>query len=208
MRSEPLKLRILTPAQGPVPGRGFYQLDEDSLYVPVGPPEQHRRFFSFLESEQVRLDMDKDGRLLFIEVSSGRHTWTVVDELPLPTDTPPADVRWLDYRSSIPNPRLLCDQSRQTLLIKFSDALPSRHVLLAESVILTSDRQDHLVSILVTDIVDDVAGRSIARFGKEHRVEPMSEVSPGPETPISSDLLRKTRYGRRTKRRSWRIDRG
>ena len=169
--SDPLAVRITTPAPDAVPGRGFYQLEESALYVPVGGQDRSRHFFSSLESENVRFDIDREGRLMFIEVSAARNTWTVTDQLEFPVWAESADVRFLGFRTSLPNPKLLTDRQRQRLQIRFSPAPVAHAVSIADFVILTVDDRHSIVSILITDIVDDLAGREIAQFRKLLRVE-------------------------------------
>lgn len=163
---DPLAVRITTPAPDFVPGRGFYQLEESALYIPVGVQDRSRHYFSSLESESVRFDVDREGRLMFIEVSAARNTWTVIDQLESPVWAESADVRFLGFRTSLPNPMLLTDLHRQRLQVRFSPAPVAHAVSIADSIILTVDDRQSIVSILITDIVDDLAGREIAQFRK------------------------------------------
>ena len=65
---EKINLKIETPA-GPIPsGRGFYQLDEEILFVQIGLFLNSRKFFSYLETDNLLLDIDRNGRLIFIEL--------------------------------------------------------------------------------------------------------------------------------------------
>ena len=59
-----IKLKVQTPSGPVLPGRGFYQLEEDALYVQIAPFSREFRFFSFLESEFVHLDLDKEDLIL------------------------------------------------------------------------------------------------------------------------------------------------
>ena len=84
MAAQAIKLRISTPTEPIPPGRGFYQLEEDSLYVQIGLFSRDRRFFSYLESKNTRLDFDREGRLIFIEVDLPRRQWPVDLQLTRP----------------------------------------------------------------------------------------------------------------------------
>ncbi|HUV31084.1 MAG TPA: hypothetical protein VMY05_08370 [Acidobacteriota bacterium] len=171
MTSPPaLKLRIDSPIGELSTGRGFYQLEEDTLYVQVAPFSRRHRFFSYLESEYVRLDLDMHGRLLFIEVSRPRRHWPVRDGLALPADPSPADVRWLDFRRRMADPKLMANPQRTALLLRFA-RLPRavRSYLLAESVVADVAQDNSLVGIWVGDIVDDIAGQFISSFRKQVR---------------------------------------
>jgi hypothetical protein len=163
------KLRI-TPPTGPlVPGRGFYQLEESSLYVQIGPFLPDNPFFSYLESERVRFDIDKSGRLLFVEIDAGRNSWKVDSKLALPSFSRQADIRWLDFRSEIPDPVIWANQDRTSLHLRFPDAVPHDSFEIAESVVLEVTEDQHLAGLYVADVIDDLAGQEIARFRSELR---------------------------------------
>ena len=164
-----LKLRIDAPTGEPFPGRGFYQLEEDSLYVQVSPFSRQRRFFSYLESDRVRLDLDKEGRLLFIEVDCARNLWKTDRRLKPPAKAPPADIRWLDFRERVADPELLTDERRTALLIRFISQSVAHSHLLAQAVVVDVTEQNTLAGIWITDIVDDLAGSRIAEFRKRSR---------------------------------------
>jgi len=166
MTIDALKLRIDTPTGETFPGRGFYQLEEDSLYVQVGPFSRMHRFFSYLESDHVRLDLDKEGRLLFIEVDCPRHCWGVDTRVKPPNQAIPADIRWLDFRKHMSDPELLTNKRRTFLLLRFQSQFSVRNYLLARSVAIDVTDKSELAAIWVSDIVDDVAGLGIADFRK------------------------------------------
>jgi hypothetical protein len=163
------KLRIDAPTEETLPGRGFYQLEEDALYVQVARFEKGLRFFSYLESESVRFDLDRHGKLLFIEVDRARRHWEVEPSFAPPELAVHADIRWLDFREQLAEPRLLTDERRQRLLLRFTSNPPRGTFYLAENVIVQIDAGDYLSSIWVTDIDDDLAGREIAAFRKQIR---------------------------------------
>ena len=163
---ESITLKIDSPTRGAVPGRGFYQLEEDSLYVPVSQQPDSGRFFSYLESERVRFDIDKKGRLLLIEVDFPRHRWAVINKLVVPSIAEPADIRWLDFRARILEPELLTNKKRTVLVLQFIPDHSWRWYSLAESVLVQADRNHHLTTVMITDIEDDLAGQQIAAFRK------------------------------------------
>jgi hypothetical protein len=166
-----IKLRISAPTDLFLQGRGFYQLEEDSLYVHLEPASPKSHFFSYLEAPNFRLDLDHAGRLLFLELNAGRHTWTVTDDLDIPTSSGYADIRWLDFRRQITSPTLATNKDRTSLAITFDPAPIDRSFRLSPSVIIQTTQEDCLRSIIVTEIVDDLAGQEIAAFRKELRGE-------------------------------------
>ncbi len=163
------KLRISPPTGLVIPGRGFYQLEENSLYVQIGPYSSNGRFFSYLESNHVRFDIDKDGHLLFIEIDAGRHTWKVDSALQFPQTALPADLHWLDFRSSIPDPAIQTNADRTLVHLAFPKSIPSQFLQIADSVIVEATSDGHLAGLFVNDIEDDLAGQEIARFRQQNR---------------------------------------
>lgn len=167
MPLEKIRLRIDAPTEHDNAGRGFYQVEEDCLYVHLGMPDQSHRFFSYLESDSVRLDMDKHGRLVFIEVNVARHRWEVDQTLREPRSAPTTDIRWLDFRQRIKEPVLSSNEVRTMLKIDFLDSESCHTYQLSETVFVEVDDSQFLKSLTVVGIIDDSAGRKIARYRKE-----------------------------------------
>lgn len=162
-------LRITTPTRATEPGRGFYQLEEDALYVQVGSFGPDRKYFSYLESETVRLDIDRSGRLMFIEVSTARRTWPVEKHLSPPKSVEPADIYWLDFRSTIGAPTIATNPGRTLLNLIFQNDKQSQSYYLADTVVIDITNDNQLSGIWITDIIDDRAGAEIAAFRKGMR---------------------------------------
>ena len=173
-----LKLRISPPTGSILPGRGFYQLEEDSLYVQIAPFSNSYRFFSYLESEHVRFDLDREGRLLFVEVSRPRRNWRVVENMSCPSHSYEADIRWLSFRSQMTDPELITDRSRTTLVVRFAPAAKTKTYRVAESVLLEVSDDSTLAAVWITDIVDDLAGQHIAAYRRKFR--PQCRKQPDP----------------------------
>lgn len=172
MSASTLQISVQTPPDTLPVGRGFYQLEEESLYVQISSFDQKHRFFSYLEANSLRLDIDKEGRLLFIEVSIPRRRWPVDEHLSPPTGGKPADVRWLDFRKQVSDPKFFTNPSHSVLKIDFSrrsdtDGGPGQVLRIAESVCVTTDSSGLVRHIWVTDIVDDLAGQEIATFRRQ-----------------------------------------
>lgn len=161
-----LKLKIRTPAGTVFPGRGFYQLEEETLYVQLAPFSKEYRFFSFLESERVHFDLDKEGRLLFFEVALARRFWPVDKDFHPPSKSSPADIRWLDFRDKITEPKITTNARKNAIKLLFSSEPPLYSYNLADSVILQASDSSNLIALYVTDIIDDIAGQEIAAFRK------------------------------------------
>ncbi len=172
MSSDSLKVRISTPIEPILPGRGFFQVEEDELYVQVGPFSKKRRFFSYLESDDVRFDIDRQGRLIFIEVARASRRWQVVPQLNPPRIIEAASIRWLGFRARTSNPLLLTVAGRTRLLIQYTDRTHLKSYFLAESVVAQVDEYDRLAAVWITDISDDRAGHRMAAFRRQLRGKP------------------------------------
>ena len=171
MATKSLTLKISTPTEPILPGRGFYQLEEDALYVQVGLFNNERKFFSYLESDTVRFDLDRHGRVIFIELDKPRRQWPVDESLTLPEVAEPADIRWLNFREVITSPKLTTNKRRTLVRMVFTNEAPVKCYYLSENVLIEVDREGLLVSVWVDDIVDDLAGQEIAWFRKTLRKE-------------------------------------
>lgn len=164
MTDNPLLVRVDAPIGELPPGRGFYQVEEDSLYVQVGPADLSRKPFSYLENKLLRLDVDRIGRLMLIEVSLSERQWKVVDSVSPPRIAEPADIRWLGFRANLPEPQIKTNAARDHLLIEFNGSSSFNWYTVAESVFVQVDASNVVTAILVSGIVRDMAGQSIARF--------------------------------------------
>lgn len=162
-----LKLRIDTPTGKVYPGRGFYQRDEGALYVQVGEVSDQRHCFSYLEAEAVRFDLDQHAQLMGIEVTEPRRRWRVGRNVRIPRIAEPADIRWLDFREQMPQPELIRNAGGDRLLLRFASSGSWRWYLLADGIHVQVDPDDRLTAVLISDIVEDFAGKNISRFRKK-----------------------------------------
>lgn len=166
MALEAAQLRITAPTGPNIPGRGFYQVEEDRLFVQVGLFVPDRRFFSFLDSARVKLDFDRDARLIFVEVNQPRRQWSTDDKLRIPKRSELADARFLGFRDSLPPTRLVASEDLSTVRLAFSNEPVTRTVQLARNVVLQADEHSCLVALWVGGIVDDSGGRKLAAYRK------------------------------------------
>jgi hypothetical protein len=175
-----IKVNVSTPSVNIPRGRGFYQLEEEELYLPViQNPEQKGRFFSYLESDNVSLQFDRDGHLIFIEVAVPRRRWTEQRSFTIPGKVRTADIHFLDFRDSLSKPEIFCNPTREILKLQFMYTSGPFYYL-AENLIAQIDAQSWLAAIWVTDIIDDLAGREIAAWRKAiygEKQSPLSEKS-------------------------------
>jgi hypothetical protein len=173
-----LKVEVSTPVERISRGRGFYQLEEDELYLPIiHSPEKRERFFSYLDSENVSLHLDRSGRLIFIELFLPRRRWPVKENLVPPEKADPADIRFLDFRENFPNPTVFSDIDRGRLMICLRRKSAKFNYFLAENIIAQVDSDRRLTAIWVSDIIDDLAGQEISAWRKSiYRVKPSRQT--------------------------------
>jgi hypothetical protein len=168
---EKINLKIETPA-GPIPsGRGFYQLDEEILFVQIGLFLNSRKFFSYLETDNLLLDIDRNGRLIFIELDLSRRRWVVERNLKAPKIVEPADIRWYNFRDEITPPKIITNNKKNVLKLEFSANLMPLYYHLADRVIVESTESKILTALWIVDIIDDFAGHEIGEFRKKKRLE-------------------------------------
>lgn len=167
-----LEISIMPPADEIPIGRGFYQLEEDTLYVQLAPYDPAHRFFNYLESDLIRFDLDKHGTLLFVEIREARRRWEVVEDLTVPHYAQPSDIRWLDFRVALPPARFFTNPDHDLLMVEFSDRPTASSYQPAWSVIVDCDDTGSVARVWVTDIVDDLAGQDIAAFRKSRPDRP------------------------------------
>lgn len=173
-----INVNVTTPSVTIPRGRGFYQLEEEELYLPViQTPERKSRFFSYLESDNVSLQLDRDGYLIFIEVAVPRRRWTKQQGFSIPHNVRTADIHFLDFRDSLSDPEIYCDPTRQLLKLQFMHSISGPFYYLAENLIAQISSQNRLTAIWVTDIIGDLAGREIAAWRKAIYGEKQSALS-------------------------------
>jgi len=159
--SDSVKIIVTTPADQQPICRGFYQVEEDSLYVPFYPGGS---FFSFLDSPQVAFDVDRTGRLLFIQVHVPRHGWITRDNLVPPATKEAAEMHLRGFREKLPAARLETPPDRSWLRIVFADDSATRPCIIAENLICEILDRRSLAAVWIMSIEDDRAARGMAAW--------------------------------------------
>lgn len=165
-----ISLNISTPTEPIRPGRGFYQLEEDILFIQIGQFSFRRRFFSYLEATNCWLDFDREGRLIFIELNTPQKQWETVPDLLPPHVVEPADIRFLDFREKIVSPRIYTNPKQNLVKIKFGENDGGMFYYLGEDVIAETDQNQNLSAVWVNKITTDFAGREIRKYRKKNRL--------------------------------------
>lgn len=161
----------IEPPVGPIPpGRGFYQLDEEILFVQIGLFLNRRKFYSYLETDNLLLDIDSNGRLIFIELDLPRRKWNKLSSLKAPKVVESADIKWFDFRDKIPQPKILSNDNKNILKLEFTENPNPLFYRLAEKIIIEANQLKSLSSIWIVDILNDFAGHEIGAYRKTKRL--------------------------------------
>jgi len=159
-----IKVSVKPPPQPPPVCRGFYQVEEDSLYIALYPDGD---FFSFLDSPTIKIDIDRQGSLLFIHILTPRRNWKRRRRLHPPVGLEWADIRFRAFREKIPEVKLETDSKISWLHIIFYDHAETSAYRLADNLICEVTPDSSLASIWLTEIYDDRAAREMAAWRKK-----------------------------------------
>ncbi len=164
-----IQLKIDTPTGPTKSGRGFYQLDEESLFVQLGLFSEKKHFFNYLENEHILLDLDRTGQLIFIEVYKAKRHWKIIDLLKAPYNAEVADIRWLNFREKLPDSEILTDTEQKIVKVQFDENISPLYYILAENVIAETDKQYKLTALWITAYDEDAGGKAIKQFRRKER---------------------------------------
>lgn len=159
-----IKVVIKTPAAQQPVCRGFYQVEEDSLYVPLYP---EGKFYSFLDSHQVIFDIDQNGRLLFLQVLTPRRKWAIRNNLKPPMNQHPADIRFLGFREIIPEAKLETSPDHSWLRLLYQKSPNASAYRVADHLLFELAEDKTLASIWIMAIENDRAARAMAAWRKQ-----------------------------------------
>ncbi len=168
---EPIRIRVFPPTGPLPPGRGFYQLEEDALYFQVGGFTKPLPFFSYLESETVRFDINRRGRLIFVEVSLPRRQWQVESDFELPKASDQARILFLDFRQQTKQPRIKTDLTRESLRLEYETNGGTHTFQVSANLYLAVNNAGHLASVTMTSLTDDLAGQELTSFRRRNMVD-------------------------------------
>lgn len=161
--ADQIRVTVKTPADISYVSRGFYQVEENALYVPILPAG---RFFSFLDSPQLHIDADNAGRPLFIQIIEPRKNWQVRDNLAAPKEPAPADIRFLNFRDRIPSAIIETSSDHATVRVTFIENGERQSYAVADNLIFDITPNKTLAAIWIVKIEDDRAARAMAEWRK------------------------------------------
>ncbi len=133
----------------------FYDQETDKLFVNILPFEPYD---SYVESDDVRIDTDQDGRPVFIEVSRPWNQWRIDPDFSLPTADFDGAVNLRETLRRFPSGEIIADRCRETVYLKFLARQGDRVIRLAENM-LAETAEGFLVGFWLAGVQPDFAGR-------------------------------------------------
>lgn len=181
--SRGIAVKVKTPAEISLFSRGFYQVEEDCLYVPVYPAGT---FYSYVDAKRVdkstgddsgdmsrvhfSFDIDREGRLLFIKVSTPRRFWKIKDKMDLPAPLESADLRFLTFRASVGGAGIFYSPAQSTVFLRLNQDKIANTYMVTDNIIAGVSPNNFLAALWVSDITEDRAAQNMAQWRKELRV--------------------------------------
>ncbi len=175
-----IELSIRIPADNRYFCRGFYQIEEDVLYVPIYPSG---RFYSYLDSipdssiknknnnkqPLANLDIDPEGRLLFLQIKTPRRQWEINNSLNYSSPFEFADIRFIRFRDRIRCRKIETDKDFSWARLTFLKQKISCSYRAADNLIFDITEDNLLASIWITSMTDDRAAKLMSQWRKEMR---------------------------------------
>ncbi len=163
-----IKLRISAPTKLNRLSRGFYQIEEEKLYVQIGQFAKTGQYFSYLESKNCRLEIDRHGYLIFIVITTPRRNWNIMNNLDIPSPASERDVKFIPFRKTIKPPQIQTTPDQKDLKICFFESTETICLKLNDYIMIEVNSSDELAAIWIINILDDLAGKKLASFRKKH----------------------------------------
>jgi hypothetical protein len=184
--AEGIKVLVHTPAEKPLLCRGFYQIEEDVLYAPLVPGD---KFFSFLDSAEITLDIDHNGHVLFIQILTPRHSWTIVKDLAAPVGSATADIRFVNFREPVSSAQFATSPDRSILRVKLVESTEATAYQVADHLICEITPDHQLAALWITAIEDDRGAQGMAAWREQARrdLQERHDRSPYTRTEIKRD---------------------
>jgi len=138
----------------------FYDLENDTLSVNILPFEPYD---SFLESDDIRIDTDEQGRPVFIEATCSRNEWRIEPDFSVPTAEMDGTLRFRETRRRFSPGELYTDQRRENVCLRFL-ARPGHQVIRLAPNLLAEVAEGFLVALWVLGVELDFAERKQTKW--------------------------------------------
>lgn len=148
-------------------GRAFYDTYEAVLNFAM---KSRGKFHSYIQSDNLSMDLDKKGFLLNIEVMVSKDDWTPDAKLAPPENAPFKKLRFLDYRLTISGESYLTNRSKDMLYIRFSDDDHIKTYEIAENLFADVNVVSELAGLWILGVQDDYGFKSEMAFRRGDKV--------------------------------------
>ncbi len=157
---------IQTPAFEARFSRGFYQVEEESLYIPLHPA---RKFFSYLDSDRISLQIDNRGQLVFLQLMVPRIQWKRISDFAVPEPSLTADIRFLDFREQLPDVVVEASSEDTAVCFRFASLSGGGIYRLTDTMVCEVTSGAHLAALWISAIEDDRAALKMAAWRRQIR---------------------------------------
>lgn len=172
-KQTPLSIRV--PAETTRYSRGFYQVEDQQLIVPLCPSG---RFYSFLDSPQLSLDIDNAGRLLCLTINTPRQTWRADDSLRFPIGGLSADIRFLEFRDVLPPAEIEVASGTDLIRVGFVRLNQPEFYAVSDNLTVEITGGRFLSAIWIRNIIEDRGARAMAAWRKGMKELLSGTISP------------------------------
>lgn len=142
-------------------GRGFYDNYEGVLNFAV---KARGKFHSYIQSDNLSIDISKSGGLLNIEVVVPKEKWEEEKNLKPPSDAPLGRIKFLDFRLNINGESYLTNEARDLLYIRFSKENHIETYEIAENLYVDVNVVSELAGLWLLNVVDDYGFKNEMAF--------------------------------------------
>lgn len=163
-----IKIILTPPPTYPLVGRGFYQVEEDKLFVQIGEFNLKKSLFSYLESDNFRFDISKSGHPIFLELTIPRRNWAIDKNFAVSKVGEISSLKFIDFRKIIIEPIVTTNKNKDSIRLSFTQNSQSNVTYtLTDNISFEIDQESNLVAIVVNNIIDDFAGQKLKKFRDE-----------------------------------------
>jgi len=144
-------------------GKAFYDNFEKVLNFAI---KSRGKFYSYVQSDQFSIDLDRRGNVLNIEVNIGKDYWEVDSNIKPPENVPYKKLRFLDHRLDIVGEAYYTDENHSCLYISFTDDNHFKTYEIARNLIVEVNLVNEISGIWLLDIEEDFGFKNEMEYRK------------------------------------------
>lgn len=144
-------------------GKAFYDNFEKVLNFAI---KSRGKFYSYIQSDQFSIDLDRRGNILNIEVNIGKEFWEIDPSLRPPENCPYQKLRFLDHRLDILGETFYTDESASFLYISFTNDKHFKTCEIARNLLAEVNLVNEIAGLWILDIEDDYGFKNEMAYRK------------------------------------------